>query len=182
VAPRCGLEELERDAHGPDEDNDEDHAYEDADDDCDYPLPVHPPSETEWTGPTPHTADETPRVHAPSVFSTKPDPVRCPLSHHDARLNMPAPLVRGLAVMALAAEWVRRALRPVLIRLSNPSFAADLCAHFRNSGFTAKRRGSRTIEVGRADAPTPEQEEREINLHLRVWRATNPSVIALIDR
>jgi hypothetical protein len=36
----------------------------------------------------PHTADGTPRVHAPSVFSTKPDPVRCPLSHHDARLNM----------------------------------------------------------------------------------------------
>jgi hypothetical protein len=35
-------------------------------------------------------------------------------------------------------------------------------AHFRASGFTAKRRGSRTIEVGRADAPTPEQEERDI--------------------
>jgi len=84
--------------------------------------------------------------------------------------------------MALAAEWVRRALRPVLIRLSNPSLADDLCAHFRNSGFTAKRRGSRTIEVGRADAPTPEQQEREIDLHLRVWRATNPGVIALIDR
>jgi hypothetical protein len=85
-------------------------------------------------------------------------------------------------VLALAAEWVRRALRPVLIRLSNPSFVDDLCAHFRNSGFTAKRRGTRTIEVGRADAPTPEQEAREIDLHLRVWRATNPGVIALIDR
>jgi hypothetical protein len=95
---------------------------------------------------------------------------------------MPAPLVRGLAVMALAAEWVRRALRPVLIRLSNPSFADDLCAHFQRSGFTAKRRGTRTIEVGRADAPNPEQEAREIEVHLRVWRATNPGVIALIDR
>jgi hypothetical protein len=51
--PRCELEELERDAHGPDEDNGEDHAYEDADDDCDYPLPVQPHSETEWTGRTP---------------------------------------------------------------------------------------------------------------------------------
>ena len=84
--------------------------------------------------------------------------------------------------MALAAEWVRRALRPVLIRLSNPSFVDDLCAHFRDSGFTAKRRGSRTIEVRRADAPTPEQEKREVELHLSVWRATNPGVIALVER
>jgi hypothetical protein len=70
----------------------------------------------------------------------------------------------------------------MLIRLSDPSFVEDLCAHFRRSGFTAKRKGSRTIEVERADAPNPEQEVREIELHLRVWRATNPGVIALIDR
>jgi hypothetical protein len=70
----------------------------------------------------------------------------------------------------------------MLIRLSDPSFVEDLCAHFRRSGFTAKRKGSRTIEVERPDAPNPEQEVREIELHLRVWRATNPGVIALIDR
>jgi len=84
--------------------------------------------------------------------------------------------------LALAAEVGRGTLRPMLIRLSDPSFVDDLCAHFRDSGFTAERRGSRTIEVGRGDAPTPEQEEREIDLHLRVWRATNPGVIVFIDR
>ena len=84
--------------------------------------------------------------------------------------------------MAVAAEVGRGTLRPMLIRLSDPSFVDDLCAHFRDSGFTAKRRGSRTIEVGRADAPNPEQEAREIEVHLSVWRATNPGVIALIDR
>jgi len=73
-------------------------------------------------------------------------------------------------------------LRPRLIRLSDPSYADDLCAHFRRSGFAAKRRGSRTIEVKRPDAPSPEQEIREVELHLSVWRATNPSVIALLDR
>jgi hypothetical protein len=84
--------------------------------------------------------------------------------------------------MAMAAELVEGELRPMLIRLSDPSFADDLCAHFRGSGFTAKRRGSRTVEVDRTDAPSPEQEAREVELHLRVWRAANPGVIALIDR
>ena len=73
-------------------------------------------------------------------------------------------------------------MRPMLIRLSNPSYADDLCAHFRRSGFTAKRRGSRTIEVERPDAPSPGQEVREVELHLSVWRATNPGVIALVER
>jgi hypothetical protein len=50
----------------------------------------------------------------------------------------------------------------MLIRLSDPSYADDLCAHFRRSGFAAKRRGSRTIEVKRPDAPSPEQEIREV--------------------
>jgi hypothetical protein len=70
----------------------------------------------------------------------------------------------------------------MVIRVSNPSYVDDLCAHFRGSGFMAKRRGSRTIEVQRPDAPNREQEAREIDLHLRVWRATNPGVIALSDR
>jgi hypothetical protein len=70
----------------------------------------------------------------------------------------------------------------MLIRLSDPSFVDDLSAHFRRSGFTAKRRGSRTIDVERAGAPNPEQNVREVELHLRVWRATNPGVTALIDR
>jgi hypothetical protein len=70
----------------------------------------------------------------------------------------------------------------MLIRLSSPSYTDDLCAHFRGSGFTAKRRGTRTIEVERPDAPSPEQEVREVELHLGLWRATNPGIIALLDR
>jgi hypothetical protein len=70
----------------------------------------------------------------------------------------------------------------MVIRVSNPSYVDDLCAHFRGSGFTAKRRGSGTIEVHRPDAPNPDQEVREVEVHLSVWRATNPGVIALLDR
>jgi hypothetical protein len=57
-----------------------------------------------------------------------------------------------------------------VIRLSNPSYVDDLCAHFRGSGFIAKRRGSRTIEVEQSDSPNREQEVREFEMHLSVWR------------
>jgi hypothetical protein len=36
------------------------------------------------------------------------------------------------------------------------------------------------IEVYRPDAPSADQERRETELHLRVWRATNPTVRAEI--
>jgi hypothetical protein len=34
------------------------------------------------------------------------------------------------------------------------------------------------IEVRRSDAPSVEQERRELELHLRVWKATHPEVVA----
>lgn len=38
------------------------------------------------------------------------------------------------------------------------------------------------IEVSRSDAPSAEQERRELELHLRVWKATHPEAIAeLLD-
>jgi hypothetical protein len=62
----------------------------------------------------------------------------------------------------------------MLIRLDDPTLVDDLCAHFRRSGFTADPAGESLVDVTRADAPSAEQERREVELHLRVWKATNP--------
>jgi hypothetical protein len=71
----------------------------------------------------------------------------------------------------------------MLIRLNDVSLADDLCAHFRRSGFTAEAESGTMIEIRRPDAPSPEQERREVELHLRVWQATNPAVeIDVVDR
>jgi hypothetical protein len=64
-------------------------------------------------------------------------------------------------------------LRLMLIRLDNPALADDLCSHFWRAGFAAQPAGGSMVEVNRLDAPSPDQERREIELHLRVWRATN---------
>lgn len=70
----------------------------------------------------------------------------------------------------------------MLIRLSDASLADDLCAHFRRSGFECEPAGGSMIEVSRSDAPSAEQERRELELHLRVWKATHPEAIAeLLD-
>ena len=66
----------------------------------------------------------------------------------------------------------------MLIRLDDPSLTDDLCAHFRRSGFTAESVGGSMVGVRRPDAPSVEQERREVELHLRVWRATNPAARA----
>jgi hypothetical protein len=63
----------------------------------------------------------------------------------------------------------------MLIRIGDPSLVGDLCAHFRRSGFTAEPAGGSTVDVRRPDAPSAEQERREVDLHLRVWKATNPA-------
>jgi hypothetical protein len=77
---------------------------------------------------------------------------------------------------ALEMHRMTICLRLILIRLTDDSFVDDLCLHFRRSGFTAQRAGGSMIEVSRSDAPSPEQARREIELHLTVWRATNPGV------
>lgn len=66
----------------------------------------------------------------------------------------------------------------MLIRVSDDSLVDDLCLHFHRSGFTAQRAGGSMAEVYRSDAPSPEQERREVELHLAVWRATNPGLLA----
>lgn len=66
----------------------------------------------------------------------------------------------------------------MLIRLSDASLADDVCAHFRRSGFDCDPAGGSMVSASRPDAPSVEQERREIELHLRVWKATHPEVVA----
>ena len=66
----------------------------------------------------------------------------------------------------------------MLIRLSDPSLADDLTTHFWRAGFTVQAAGGSMVEVSRLDAPSSDQERREVELHLRVWQATNPEAVA----
>jgi len=65
----------------------------------------------------------------------------------------------------------------MLIRLSEPDLVEDLCANFRRAGFVADSAGGSMAEVRRLDAPALDQEKREVEIHLRVWRATHPEAI-----
>jgi hypothetical protein len=62
----------------------------------------------------------------------------------------------------------------MLIRLDDSTLVDDLCAHFRRSGFSADRAGGSMVEVDKPDAPTQVQAEKEILMHLHVWRLMNP--------
>ena len=73
------------------------------------------------------------------------------------------------------------ALRQMFITLEE-KLVDDLCVHYRRSGFRAVHVGDGTVEVARDDAPNPEQEEREIRLHLRIWQAMNPAVNPIVRR
>jgi hypothetical protein len=62
----------------------------------------------------------------------------------------------------------------MLIRLDDTTLIDEFCAHYLRSGFQVERVGGAMVEVGREDAPSPEQERHEVVLHLRVWEALNP--------
>jgi hypothetical protein len=62
----------------------------------------------------------------------------------------------------------------MLIRLTDDSFVDDLCLYFHRSGFTAQRAGGSMVEVSRTDGL--QEGRRDIELHLDVWRATNPGI------
>jgi hypothetical protein len=55
------------------------------------------------------------------------------------------------------------------LRTGDPTLLDDLRARFERSGFAVEKRGGSDLDVRRPDAPSPEQEAREIELHLRVW-------------
>jgi hypothetical protein len=67
-------------------------------------------------------------------------------------------------------------MRLMLIRIDDPTRLDELCVHYRRSGFHAETVGGRMLEVSRPDAPTGDQEHREVRMHLRVWRVLHRSV------
>src|SRR6266542_4485422 len=70
----------------------------------------------------------------------------------------------GLGKRGLAPtnKWY---LRPMKLRLSDPSFIPDLRQHFERSGFVTNRLSDDTIEAWRPDAAGPGQERGEGETH-----------------
>ena len=64
----------------------------------------------------------------------------------------------------------------MFIQISESAFLEDLCAHFIRAGFAVAESDGTMIHVTREDAPSSDQERREVELHLAVWRARNPAV------
>ncbi len=68
------------------------------------------------------------------------------------------------------------------LRTGDPALLDDLRAHFERSGFVVESTGDADLDVPRPDAPSPEQEALEIELHLKVWRAMQPNILVeLVD-
>ena len=67
-----------------------------------------------------------------------------------------------------------RELRPVRLRISDPSLREELSAHYARSGFAVRPIGDRELDVERTDAPDDEQGRREITAHLLMWELLHP--------
>ena len=68
------------------------------------------------------------------------------------------------------------------LRTGDLTLLDDLRAHFERSGFVIAATDDGDLDVRRSDAPNAEQEAREIELHLMVWRIVRPSVrVELVD-
>jgi hypothetical protein len=65
-------------------------------------------------------------------------------------------------------------LRPVRIRIPDPSLREELSGHFLRSGFAVHAVGAHELEVGRPDAPSYEQGRREVAAHLLIWELLHP--------
>jgi hypothetical protein len=64
----------------------------------------------------------------------------------------------------------------VWIRAGDPAVLADVAAHFVGAGYFVRVGAERhSLEIRHPGAPTPEQERREIEMHLSTCRATYPS-------
>jgi hypothetical protein len=69
------------------------------------------------------------------------------------------------------------------LRTGDPTILDALRAHFERSGFAVEKTGDADLDVRRPDAPSPEQEAREIEVHLKVWRIMQPDVqVELVNR
>jgi hypothetical protein len=68
------------------------------------------------------------------------------------------------------------------IRTCDTTLLYELRAHFERSGFAVERTDDDDLDVRRPDAPSVEQEAREIELHLKVWRLLHPTLqVELVD-
>lgn len=65
-------------------------------------------------------------------------------------------------------------LRPVRLRIPDPSLREELSGHYARSGFVVRALGDRQLEVERPDAPDDEQGRREVAAHLLVWELLHP--------
>jgi len=64
-------------------------------------------------------------------------------------------------------------LRPVRLRIPDPSLREELSAHYARSGFAVRSVGWDELEVERPDA-SEEQARREVATHLLVWELLHP--------
>ena len=60
------------------------------------------------------------------------------------------------------------------LRTGDLTLLGALRAHFERSGFAVETTGDHDLDVRRLDAPSPEQEAREIELHVMMWRIMRP--------
>jgi hypothetical protein len=68
------------------------------------------------------------------------------------------------------------------LRTGDLTLLHDLRAHFERSGFAVARTADGDLDVRRSDAPSAEQEAREIELHLMVWRIMRSGArVELVD-
>jgi hypothetical protein len=65
----------------------------------------------------------------------------------------------------------------VLIRVDNHDLVDDLCAHFVRSNFEATTVGGGMIEVRKPDTSDASRANREVLMHLEVWRVGNPGAV-----
>ena len=65
-------------------------------------------------------------------------------------------------------------LRPVRLRIPDPSLREELSAHYVRSGFAVRALGEGELGVERPDAPSEEQGRREVEAHLLVWELLHP--------
>jgi hypothetical protein len=69
------------------------------------------------------------------------------------------------------------------LRTGDLTLLDEVRADFERSGFVVEKTGDDDLDVRRPDAPSPEQEAREIEMHLQVWRVMHPSVrVELVDQ
>jgi hypothetical protein len=65
-------------------------------------------------------------------------------------------------------------LRPVRLRIPDPSLREELSYHYARSGFAVRPLGDCELAVERTDAPDDDQGRREVAAHLLVWELLHP--------